>query len=262
MLTQKQMQTYMYMQKLKENEKELRSMRFINKRVLITGGSSGIGLATAKIVSEEGGQAIIVGRNMEKLHLAKQKLKETDKVYSVDVTSEEQVSKMFEKLEDVDHIVTAAGPPAGDMPLLDLPVAKAKEMFESKYWGQYYCVKYGVPKLRKDGSIILFSGWISRKPMAGLPTFAAIDGAIESLTRVLSKELAPIRINAVAPGVIETPLWDSIEKDTRKNIFKSFADKLPVGRIGQTTDVAKTLIFLMNNDFVTGSIVDVDGGQN
>lgn len=255
------MQVYMQKHEKQKREESLKSMRFINKRVLITGGSSGIGLAAAKMVSEEGGQVIIVGRNPEGLHLAKQGLKETDETYSIDVTSEEQVCEMFEKLEDVDHIITAAGPPAGDMPLLKLPVAQARKMFESKYWGQHYCVKYGAPKLRQNGSITLFSGWISRKPMAGLPTFAAIDGAIESLTRVLAIELAPVRVNAISPGVVETSLWNSMDEDTRRNIFKSFADKLPVGRIGKAADIAKTLIFLMDNDFITGSIIDIDGGQ-
>ena len=251
------------MQKL-EREGKLKNinMRFTDKKIVITGGSSGIGLATAKMISEEGGQVVLISRKLENLRLAKQNLTERAKIYTVDVTDEGQVSNLFEQLEDIDHIVTAAGPPAGDMPLLELPVAQAREMFESKYWGQYHVVKHGAPKLRKNGSITLFSGWISRKPMVGLPTFAAIDGAIESLTRVLSKELAPIRVNAVTPGAIETPLWNSIEEETRKNIFKSFADSLPVGRIGQAEDVAKTVTFLMNNDFITGSIIDVDGGQS
>lgn len=231
------------------------------KKVVITGGSSGIGLATAKELVAAGAQVVIAGRSAQKLEQASVMLGPLAETYTLDVTKEREVEDFFAKVGSFDHLVTAAGPEAGDKPVLQLQTAAARNMFESKFWGQYYAAKYGAPKLRDEASITLFSGWISRKPMVGLSTFAAIDGAIESLTRVLALELAPIRVNAVVPGAIETPLWHSIPETQRREILDSFAVSLPVKRVGQAEDVSKAVLYLIDNGFTTGAVIDIDGGQ-
>lgn len=231
------------------------------KKVVITGGSSGIGMATAKALIAQGANVAIASRSPEKLKRASELLGPKAETYSLDVTREWDVKDFFEEVGPFDHLVTAAGPEAGDKPILQLNTAAARSMFESKFWGQYYAAKYGAPKIQDGGSITMFSGWISRKPMAGLSTFAAIDGAIESLIRILALELAPIRVNAVTPGAIETPLWNSMPEDDRRATLNAFAAALPVKRVGKPEDVKKAVLYLIDNGFTTGAVIDVDGGQ-
>lgn len=158
------------------------------------------------------------------------------------------------------EVTAAAGTLRGR--LVDLETASARSLFESKFWGQHHCAKYAATRLAQAGSITLLSGWISRKPMPGLGTLAAIDGAIEALVRVLAIELAPVRVNAVVPGQIDTPLWRArLTPDEQAAYFADLGNKLLVGRAGRAEDVADAIIFLMLNGFTTGSILDVDGGQ-
>jgi NAD(P)-dependent dehydrogenase (short-subunit alcohol dehydrogenase family) len=236
-------------------------MSIAGKKVVITGGSSGIGLVTAQAVVAQEAHVIIVGRSPEKLRVARQQIGKNVETTELDVTKEADVQSFFEAVGPFDHLITAAGPEAGDQPLLQLETGAARAMFESKFWGQYYAVKYAAPSLRSGGTITLFSGWISRKPMAGLSTFAAIDGAIESLARVLALELAPIRVNVVTPGVIQTPLWNPLPEEARRATLSSFASALPVQRVGQSEDVSKAILYLIDNGFSTGAVVDIDGGQ-
>jgi len=243
-------------------------MSFSEKKAVITGGSSGIGLSIAYRLLAQGAEVVIIGRSPDKLQSARTELEGKGyqgkvETAAFDVTYEEAVHKFFDQAGDFDYLVTAAGPEPRDQPVLELPIEKARAMFESKYWGQYYAVRYGAPHMRKGGSLLLFSGWVSRKPMAGSPTFAAIDGAIESLTRILSLELAErgLRVNAISPGAIETPLWNFIPAETRKQILDSFAASLPVQRVGTADDVAEAAIALLSNGFITGAVLDVDGGQ-
>ena len=146
--------------------------------------------------------------------------------------------------------------------VVDLPVTQARALFESKYWGQYHCAKYAAPQLPAQGSMVLFSGWISRKPMAGVSTLAAVDAAIEALGRTLALELAPRRVNVVTPGMINTPLWSArLGATEQKAHFDKVGQSLPVGRAGTPQDVAHAVRFLLENGFTTGAVIDVDGGQ-
>jgi NAD(P)-dependent dehydrogenase (short-subunit alcohol dehydrogenase family) len=231
------------------------------KRIVITGGSSGIGLATAILTAQAGAQEIVlIGRDEAKLKAACSKIKNS-RFLSFDVANENAVKAQFKDIGKLDHLVTAAaGTYRGRITEVD--TQKARALFDSKFWGQHHCVKHGASHMSPDGSITLFSGWISRKPAIGTGTLAAIDGAIESLTRVLSLELAPLRINAINPGQIDTPLWASrFTAEQQKDHFERAAKDLPVGRHGNADDVAAGILFLMQNRFVTGSVLDIDGGQ-
>jgi len=234
---------------------------FNAKRIVITGGASGIGLALARTVAQQGGKAILMSRSQEKLDRAAAELGDCAETHVLDVTDEHAVAARFQDMETFDHLVTAAaGTARGNV--LDLDVSTARALFESKYWGQYCCVKYGAPRIKPGGSIALFSGWISRKPAAGISTLAAIDAAIEALARTLSLELAPIRVNAVCPGVIETPVWDArLTPEQQHDFFATVGKSLPVGRAGTPEDVAQAVAYLLTNGYTTGSVLDVDGGQ-
>jgi len=143
-----------------------------------------------------------------------------------------------------------------------MDTAAARGLFESKYWGQYHCVRHAAPRLGSDGSVVLFSGWMSRKPMVGTSAPAAVDAAVEALTRVLSLELAPVRVNAVTPGMIDTPLWRArLSADEQRAFFERIGRDLPAGRPGTADDVAHAVQFLLENGFTTGAVLDVDGGQ-
>jgi NAD(P)-dependent dehydrogenase (short-subunit alcohol dehydrogenase family) len=230
-------------------------------RVLITGGSSGIGQSLAHRVIGAGGSVILVGRDAARLDEARSVLGPNASTVRLDVTDEAAVARTLKDAGALDHIVTAAaGSVRGN--IADLQVAEARALFESKYWGQYHFLKYGAPYLPAGGSITLFSGWISRKPMAGTSALAAVDAAIEALARVASLELGPVRVNAITPGMIDTPLWRArLSESEQRAFFSKTAEALPVKRTGTADDVAHAVQFLMENRFTTGAVLDVDGGQ-
>ena len=139
--------------------------------------------------------------------------------------------------------------------------ADVRAYFDSKFWGQYNAAKHGAPLIRKGGSITFFGGTANQKPLCSFAFGSALNAAIEGLTRGLALELAPIRVNAIAPGIIETPAWDLMDKKERASVFKQAGEKLLTRRIGQPEDIAEAAIYLMNCGFATGSVLYVDGGD-
>ncbi|MBD1202492.1 MAG: SDR family oxidoreductase [Rhodobacteraceae bacterium] len=235
---------------------------FAGQRIVITGGSGGIGVALARDLIDRGAATIVlIGRDRDKLAAAAAQLGAEVQTAAFDVTDEASVAAFFADQPKIDHLVTAAaGTVRGQV--TELEVARARALFESKYWGQYLCCKYGAPKLAEGGSIVLFSGWISRKPMAGVSTLAAVDAAVEALGRTLALEIAPRRVNTLVPGMIDTPLWSArLSAEEQRAHFQKVGAGLPVGRAGVAQDVAHACRFLMENGFVTGITLDVDGGQ-
>jgi NAD(P)-dependent dehydrogenase (short-subunit alcohol dehydrogenase family) len=232
------------------------------KTVVITGGSSGIGLATAQMSAAAGAaDVVLISRSAERLEAAVKLVGMTARSVALDVTNEIEVERAFKSVGEFNHLVTAAaGTYRGRVTELDTKEARA--LFESKFWGQHHCVKHGAPLLRQGGSVTLFSGFISRKPAIGTGTLAAIDAAIEALARVLSLELAPLRVNTINPGQIDTPPWGArFTPQQQKEHFSRVGKDLPVGRAGTAEDIAAGVMFLMTNGFTTGSVLDIDGGQ-
>lgn len=236
-------------------------MKLKNKKIILIGGSQGIGLATAKIAYQEGAEVIIASRNSEKLAKAKEEIGERTLTYRLDGSDEAAVKRFFENFDHIDHLVlTASGGTGGALKDLDLRDVRA--LFDSKFWLQVQAVKYAAPKMQTGSSVTLFSGIVSRKAMAGQLPYTSIAGAVESMGSMLALELAPVRVNVITPGFIHTPAWDNfMPYEKQVEFFKGVKEMLPVKRIGTAEDVAKGVQFLMESDFISGAVLDIDGGH-
>ena len=234
-------------------------MHFTGKRIVVIGGTSGIGLATAKMASEHGAEVVIASRDSAKLERAKVEIGGKVEGHQLNVTDESQVKAFFDKVGQFDHLTTPGSSVSGG-PFLTTDTAVAKADFDSKFWGQYYAAKYGSPKIRPGGSIIFFSGIYGTRPPAGVSAIAALNGATEALCRALTVELAPLRVNVVVPGLVDTPAYSHMPQQQREAMFKQVAEALPARRIGQPEDIAQAVLYLMADAFAAGTILVIDGG--
>jgi len=229
------------------------------KKIVIIGGSSGLGLATAQAAARQGASVVIAGRSPERLARARAAIGGEVEARPLDVTQEEAVREFFGAVGALDHLATP-GSAVKAGPFLTTAVASVRADFDSKFWGQYLAARYAAPHLRPGGSIVLFAGIYSQRPPAGGSAFAAINSAIEGLARGLAVELAPIRVNAVSPGLVDTPIYASLGENERRTIFAAYAAAAPAGHVGRPEEVAQTVLYLMTNTFTTGSTLYVDGG--
>jgi NAD(P)-dependent dehydrogenase (short-subunit alcohol dehydrogenase family) len=232
-----------------------------NQTVVIIGGSQGIGLASAKQAVAKGAKVTIASRSLDKLEKAKASLNGSVSIYQLDGTIEAEVKTFFDGFDKVDHLViSSAGGYGGVISELDMTAAKA--LYDSKLWVQMNAVKHASPKMGKDASITLFSGIVAKKALAGQMPYTGVAGAVESLGKMLALELAPTRVNVITPGFIHTTAWDTFMPEAAQNeFFEGFAQTLPVKQIGKAQDVANGVLFFMENNYITGAILDIDGGQ-
>jgi NAD(P)-dependent dehydrogenase (short-subunit alcohol dehydrogenase family) len=235
-------------------------MSLKDKRVVVAGGSSGIGFATALAAANQGAEVIIASRNAERVTAALAKLPSSAQGQSVDFTDEAQIKSWFEKIGPFDHLVYTAGETLQLGTLAETDVETARQAFEVRYWGAFKTVKHGHALIRKGGSIVLTTGIASLRPNKGWTVPSSTLGAMESLTRALAVELAPLRVNTVSPGIVRTPLWDNMSQADREAMYSHFAAALPTGYIGEAEDIAETYLYLMQERFSTGQIIVVDGG--
>jgi NAD(P)-dependent dehydrogenase (short-subunit alcohol dehydrogenase family) len=232
-----------------------------DKRVIILGGSSGIGLAVAEQASSEGAKVVVVSSNPERVQKAVQSVGGEVDGQTVDLSEEEAVAALFTKLGPFDHLIFTAGDSLRLHELAATDLKQARRAFELRYWSALAAVKYGSPHIRKGGSIVLTTGIAGRRPHKGWAVAASVCGTIEALTRALAIELAPIRVNAVSPGVVRTNLWQNMSAAERARLYESVGNSLPIGRVGEVDDVAQAYLFLMQEEFSTGQTVVVDGGM-
>ncbi len=230
------------------------------KKVVLLGGSSGIGLATAKASAAEGAQVIIVSGNQQRIDKALTELPQGSRGYAVNLTSEQSIKDFFEMLGNIDHLLYTAGENLTLNLIAQTDIEQARGFFNVRYWGAFTAVKYASPHIQPGGSINLISGTADARPGAGWSIASSICGAMEGLVRALAVELAPIRVNSVVPGVIQTGLWDSMPQSDREGLFKAMEDTLLLKRVGQAEDVALAYVYLMKQQFGTGQNITVDGG--
>jgi NAD(P)-dependent dehydrogenase (short-subunit alcohol dehydrogenase family) len=223
--------------------------------VVVVGGSSGIGLATAELAKKEGAQVIIASRSAAKLDPVAERLKVT--AILADVTNDQSVAELFRRTGPVDHVVlTAAQLRTG--PFKTVATEDVRATMEGKFWGAWRVAREA--EIRPGGSLTLVTGFLSVRPRPNSAIISAANGALESLTRALALELAPVRVNAVSPGVIDTPIRAAMPEAARKEMLAKTAASLPVGRVGMAEDIARQIGSFMTNGFATGSIVYIDGG--
>ena len=238
------------------------NMEIANTKVLIAGGSSGMGLALARRCLDAGANVIIVGRNEDKLTRARELLQKPLAVVAADITQEDQVADLFRRVGRLDHIVSTAADIEGAYEFLPaLELEAARRVVESKIYGPLLLAKHGAPQLSAAGSLTFTSGIAAYRPSARGSVVAAVNAALEGLVRALAIELAPVRVNAVSPGWVDTPIWSVVAGDKKDETLEAMAKRLPVGRVGRPEDIADAIGFLMGNTFTTGAILHVEGGH-
>jgi NAD(P)-dependent dehydrogenase (short-subunit alcohol dehydrogenase family) len=230
-------------------------MMLKGKKVVVVGGSSGIGFSAAELAKAEGAEVIIASHNAERLNAAAQKL--GVKAIRADVTSDESVASLFHACGPVDHVVlTAAQLRSG--PFKTVSMEDVRGTLEGKFWGAWRVAKSA--DIRAGGSLTLVSGYLSIRPRPNSAIVGAANGALESLARSLALELAPVRVNCVSPGIIDTPIRAAMPEAARLDMLAKTAASLPVGRVGLGEDIARQILAFMTIGFATGSIVYIDGG--
>ena len=232
------------------------------KRVVVLGGSSGVGLAAAQRLVKAGASVIVLGRSKERLDSAVEKLGIGSVAYEVDMMNEVSIDAVFAKIGPLDHLLLTAAmdEQQNRAPFRDMKNEQAQRSW-SKFWGYFHAARAASPRIAQNGSMTLFSGASAfNPPKEGMAVLAAVNGAVASFSRALAAELAPVRVNAVAPGVIDTAVWGEDGNPQRQGLREWAEKMLPAGRFGTADDIAEAVLFLMTNPYTTGTILHIDGG--
>jgi NAD(P)-dependent dehydrogenase (short-subunit alcohol dehydrogenase family) len=227
------------------------------RTVLVIGRSSGIARAIAESAREQGARVVVGGRDPQALAAAYDGELEAERV---DVTDDASIAALAERLGPLDHVVTTASARARGL-VSDLDREAVLNSLNTKVLGPLMLAKHLAPRIAADGSFTLFSGVAAFKPAVGYLGVAITNGAADFLTRCLALELAPIRVNAISPGVVDTGIWDSLGEQGKQDYFEHFRTHNPARRIGTPQDIADAVLFAMTNPFLTGVTLRVDGGE-
>lgn len=256
------------------------------QRVMVVGGSSGMGLAVSAQLMRMHCQVLIVGRSRDKLDAAREQLRAVNNaaqaqsrtigrtahehppafdepvLHQADVTIDAQVQRLFEESGPVDHLVCTAADIRGAYELLpQLPLDALDRAIRSKVIAPILLARHGAPRMPAHGSITLTSGIAAYRPRPKGVAVAAINAALEGVVRAMAVELAPLRINAVSPGWVRTPIWNDVAGAGSESLLAAMAERLPVGRVGTADDIADAIVFLLGNGYTTGTVLHVDGGH-
>ena len=224
------------------------------KTIIVIGGSSGIGAAVAQAALARGAKVVVAGRRLAS--------SSANGLHSepVDVTDSASLKQLFETVGRFDHLVYTSGPSVRAKALIETDLDEAQDNFDVKLWGALRAIQNALPFMDEQGSITLTSGQLGRKLAAGQFIKTGINAATEALGKQLAKELAPRRVNVISPGVIDTPAYAGLGQEQRLAMFAKAGQGLPVGRVGQAEEVAAGYVLAMENGFMTGAVVDIDGG--
>jgi NAD(P)-dependent dehydrogenase (short-subunit alcohol dehydrogenase family) len=235
-------------------------MTLNGKRIVVLGGSSGIGLAVAQAAAKEGAALVIASSNQARVDAALKLLPTNAEGHVADLASEAAIAALFAKIGAFDHLAYTAGENLQLAKLDTLDLDWARGFFGVRYWGAMAAVKHGARHIRTGGSITLTSGSAGQRPQAGWSVASSICSAMQGLTRALAVELAPLRVNVVTPGVVKSPLWDGMPEGERAALYDHMAQTLLLKHVGTPQEVAESYLYLMKQTYGTGQSITVDGG--
>jgi NAD(P)-dependent dehydrogenase (short-subunit alcohol dehydrogenase family) len=229
---------------------------------IVVGGSSGIGLAAGLGLAAAGASVTVTGRSAEKLAAAKRQSEGRLATAAFDASDEAAVRAFFAAQAPFDHLVLCANAGGAMGAFVDLKTEALRTYFENKLWVYLHCLRAAPNAMRAGGSITLVNGGASRFGVPKMAALAIVNGGLDALVRPLAIELAPTRVNAIAPGMIDTPYWARLPEPDRANLYRMAGDGVPLKRVGTAAEVTQAIVFLASNRFVTGVVLDVDGGRH
>jgi NAD(P)-dependent dehydrogenase (short-subunit alcohol dehydrogenase family) len=242
----------------RERNQKMNKHELEGKKVVIVGAGSGMGLGVARLAAEVRAHVVLAGRTRAKLDAAAAEIGSQAVAAVIDTTSEDSVRSFFQAQGPIDHLVIP-GSAIRTGSLRDASLDDGLYSMQSKFWGPYLCAKYA--QIREGGSIVLFSGILSRRPGHNDCVLAPINAAVEALGRALARDLAPIRVNVISPGMTSgTDAYAKMPEASRAAMYQAISANLPVGKVGTPYEIAKATLMLMENTFITGVVLDVDGG--
>jgi NAD(P)-dependent dehydrogenase (short-subunit alcohol dehydrogenase family) len=231
----------------------------MKQKLAIIGGSSGIGLAAARQAAAEF-DVVISARSPAKLTAALQQIGHGASGQVLDYADSASIQQFFAATGAVDHLILCAAEPAAWGAFNTLKPETLSAAFNSKFWGYFHSLQAALPSLRRDGSVSFVTGAAGRASIPATAGLAAVNGAIERMAMTLAKELAPLRVNVVSPGLVDTPAYDAMPSPQKQAMFAATAARLPVGHAGTASDIAAVLVMLLHNTYISGAVLDVDGG--
>lgn len=230
------------------------------KKIFIAGGGSGMGKALALMAAARGAKVAIAGRSQSKLDSVGSALGGSlIATYSLDLADAEAVLRTLNEHGPYDHIVTTAAQ-LTFKPFPELSDLDINNMLVSKFWGPVNLARAAVTQLKPEGSLLFFSGAAAYRPSIGASIVGAVNLSLESLAQSLALELKPRRVNVISPGLVDSPTWDRMTEADRQAMYTEAAATLPVGRVGTVDDLAHAALAILENGFVNGTVMDVDGG--
>ncbi|SFT84325.1 NAD(P)-dependent dehydrogenase, short-chain alcohol dehydrogenase family [Kosakonia arachidis] len=230
------------------------------QHVVIVGGSSGIGLSTARLLLVQGYKVTITGRSASRLASARDTLSGDIHTLVMNAAEPSGLPEGFAHIGSFSHLVLALGSSRGAGPFASVSLDEVRAGFEEKVYAHFATAQAALPYLALNGSLTFISAVTAHAAMPGTAGIGAANAAIAALVPVLAAELQPMRVNAVSPGVTDTPWWDFLSEEDKASVFADYASKTPVGRIGKPDDIAQAVIFLIANTFITGQTIVCDGG--
>src|SRR5919109_2101226 len=219
------------------------------RKTAIIGGTAGIGLATARLLSGRGADVTVGGRDDRRLAEARKSIGDGVATIRVDATDRESLRSFFGQAGPIDDLVVTATRRGGAGPAAQLTEQDVEEAFAGKPAAHLRAVALALPTLAEHGSVTLVSAGSAQSALPGTALLAAVNGAVEAAVPPLARELAPRRVNAVSPGVIDTGWWDVLPEEEREATFEQLSEQTPVGRIGSPDDVAYAISELIENDY-------------
>ena len=233
----------------------------MQETVVIIVGTNGMGLASAQLLAKEGCRVIISGRSQATIDRALAQIPGDASGYPLEYTDYASINGFFARAGQFDHLALVGSSQAAWGAFAELKLEALKTAFDNKFYGYFLCAQAALGHLRKDGSITFVIGGACRAAFPGTAGLAAVNGAIKSMAFTLAKELAPIRVNVISPGLVDTPMYDWMKPEEKQAFFQQIGKRAPLGRVGRSEEIAQAVLFLVRNEFTTGALLDIDGGN-